>query len=83
MSGQANVRTGGRRAGAPPDGKPTATDKWIPYWVAGNFLLSGTVLLVIGIIGASTQGVLTGLFIIALGIAGYFILRKVSDDTEQ
>jgi len=83
ISGRANIRTGGRRAGERPDGKPSAINKWIPYVVSAGFLLSGIVLLVLGVIGASTRGVLTGLFFIALAVGGYFLLRKATDDRQS
>ncbi|MDR6969755.1 hypothetical protein [Leifsonia shinshuensis] len=80
VSGRANLRTGGRRAGAPADGKPSAVNKWVPYVVSAGFLISGLVYLVIEIVGGSGRGVLTALLIIVLGVGGYFVLRKVSDD---
>ena len=80
VSGRANVRSGGRRAGAGPDGKPTAINSWIVYVVPAGFVLVGATFVVVGIAGASVTGVVTGLFAVALGVAGYFILRKVSDD---
>ncbi|WP_157780334.1 hypothetical protein [Leifsonia xyli] len=51
--------------------------------VSAGFLLSGIVLLVLGVIGASTRGVLTGLFFIALAVGGYFLLRKATDDRQS
>lgn len=80
VSGRANVRSGGRRAGAGPDGRPTAINRWIVYVVPAGFVLAGATFVVVGIAGASVTGVVTGLFAVALGVAGYFILRKVSDD---